>query len=154
MIIYAPHDIVDKPKLPIIFLAGSIEMGRAEPWQDRAAAALEDKFLVLNPRRPDWNSNWKQGKNEPQFREQVEWELTGQEVADFILMYFDKDTQSPIALMELGLFALEEGKMVVVCPEGFWRKGNVDIVCERYGVMQMPTLDEAIAHLNILGDSE
>jgi hypothetical protein len=24
--------------------------------------------------------------------------------------------------------------MLVCCPEGFWRKGNVDIVCEKYNV--------------------
>jgi len=34
--------------------------------------------------------------------------------------------------------------MIVCCPEDFWRKGNVDIVCERYGVDQVDTLDELI----------
>ena len=32
-------------------------------------------------------------------------------------------------------------------PEGFWRKGNVDIVCERYGAVMTSTLEEMIAHL-------
>lgn len=31
-------------------------------------------------------------------------------------------------------------KVIVCCPDGFWRKGNVDIVCDRYGVDQVPTL--------------
>ncbi len=142
MIIYAPQYIPESP-LPSVFLAGSIEMGKAIPWQDQAAQALDGGFLVLNPRRTDWDPSWKQGKDEPQFREQVLWELDGQDKADYILMYFDKDTQSPIALMELGLFQCT----VVVCPEGFWRKGNVDIVCEKFHMHQEPTLEAAIQYL-------
>lgn len=123
-------------------------MGKAEKWQDKAATALDSLYTVLNPRRPDWDSSWGQTKDHPKFREQVLWELEGQETAEAILMYFDKDTQSPIALMELGLFF----PTVVVCPDGFWRKGNVDIVCEKYAIRQLPTLDNAIdwfkEHLN------
>jgi hypothetical protein len=56
-------------------------------------------------------------------------------------MYFDPATKSPISLLELGLFA-KTGKLIVCCSEGFWRKGNVDIVCKRYGVMQVENLDK------------
>lgn len=135
-----------------IFLAGSIEMGAAEKWQDKAAKALIDKdVLILNPRRDDWDSSWKQTKDNKQFREQVEWELVAQEDADLILMYFDPNTKSPITLLELGLFTNigrhlgTKQKVVVCCPEGFYRKGNVDIVCERYGILQVPTLDTLIS---------
>jgi hypothetical protein len=34
---------------------------------------------------------------------------------------------------------------MVVCPLGFWRKGNVDIVCEKYDIEQFVTLDEVVA---------
>lgn len=34
--------------------------------------------------------------------------------------------------------------MIVIFPEGFWKKGNVDIVCERYKVKQVEKLEEAI----------
>ncbi len=56
-------------------------------------------------------------------------------------MYFDPNTKSPISLLELGLYAASD-KLTVCCPEGFWRKGNVDIVCERYGVEQVDTIEE------------
>lgn len=132
---------------PFIFLAGSIEMGTAENWQEKVKQGLGYKNVVLlNPRRDDWDSSWVQSKENPKFREQVEWELRAQEIADCILMYFDPRTKSPISLLELGLFA-RSNKMIVVCPEGFWRKGNVDVVCERYGVLQFETLEEAIEHL-------
>lgn len=132
---------------PQIFLAGSIEMGKAEHWQKRVIEALKDTdWIILNPRRDDWNSSWVQSKDNPQFREQVEWELNSMEGADTILIYFAPGTQSPISLLELGLFATgkkDSQELIVVCPEGFWRKGNVDIVCERHNIKQYETLEEA-----------
>lgn len=41
------------------------------------------------------------------------------------------------------MYATEAGnKLVVCCPEGFWRRGNVQVVCGRYGVKLVETLDE------------
>lgn len=120
-------------------------MGKAEKWQDRVVRLLKDRrgVIIFNPRRDDWDSSWKQDINHKQFREQVEWELKAMEHADQILMYFDPKTQSPISLLELGLFA-RTGKLIVVCPDGFWKKGNVDIVCRKYEIDQVETLEEAI----------
>lgn len=127
-----------------VFLAGSIEMGKAENWQERIVRELSDKPITfLNPRRDDWDSSWKQTIEDDQFRTQVEWELSSLESADAIIMYFDKETQSPISLLELGLFARSK-KMFVCCPEGFWRKGNVDIVCKKYGVAQVDSIEGLI----------
>ena len=54
-------------------------------------------------------------------------------------------TKSPITLLELGLHAGKNPqKLVVCCPDGYWRKGNVDIVCRRCGVRQVPTLDDLV----------
>ena len=116
-----------------IFLAGSIEMGKAEPWQDKLVKSFKnDDIMFLNPRRDDWDESWKQEIGNKQFREQVEWELQGMEDSDVIVMYFDPKTKSPITLMELGLHAKETKPLIVCCPDGFWRKGNVDIVCAFY----------------------
>lgn len=120
-----------------LFLAGSIEMGVAEDWQARLIAELEGKstrdLVVLNPRREEWDASWRQSIDEPKFREQVEWELDGLERADSIAMWFVPETRSPITLLELGLFA-RSGKLIVGSPEGFWRRGNIEVVCARYGV--------------------
>lgn len=135
---------------PSIFLAGSIEMGKAENWQQKVTKALEDEEVaVLNPRREDWDSSWSQEITNPKFYEQVTWELKALRIANCILMYFDPDTFSPISLLELGLYA-QSGKLVVCCPKGFWRKGNVDIVCEKYGIIQFDTLDELIKYSSVL----
>lgn len=86
----------------------------------------------------------------PQFKEQVVWELSALELADIVVFYFDPKTMSPISLLELGLFARTQKKVICVCPEGFWRKGNVDIVCERYGVEQAASIEALIARLKPL----
>jgi len=144
--IKAPNKINDGGKT--IFLAGSIEQGTAERWQDEVIKLLKDEkdVIVFNPRRDNWDSSWVQDISNKQFKEQVEWELKAQEHADKILMYFDPKTKSPISLLELGLYA-DSGKLIVVCPKGFWKKGNVDIVCEKYKVKQVETIEEAIKQL-------
>ena len=76
----------------------------------------------------------------PQFREQVEWELHAQDQATLIVMYFAPATKAPITLLELGL-AARSGKLVVGCPDGFWRKGNVEVVCAEYGIPLVADLD-------------
>src|SRR4051812_7921099 len=91
---------------PSVFLAGSIAMGRATNWQHHVEAALHDHpITIFNPRRDDWDATWTQAITNPQFVAQVEWELEAQTRADRILMYFAPDTQAPITLLELGLFA-------------------------------------------------
>jgi hypothetical protein len=39
------------------------------------------------------------------------------------------------------------GKLIVCCPPGFWRQGNVAIVCERYGVPMVDDLAGLVAAL-------
>ena len=90
----------------IVFLAGSIEMGTAEKWQDKVVTALADiNTIVLNPRRDDFDPKASQEADNPYFAEQVNWELDALEVADVLVFYFDPNTKSPITLMELGLMA-------------------------------------------------
>jgi hypothetical protein len=142
--IQAPNEVVLDTEYVNVFLAGSIELGQAEKWQEKVIAALSDKPIrFLNPRREDWDSSWKQDIDNDNFVEQVIWELSSLELAQIVIMYFDPNTKSPISLLELGLHAKEQ-KLVVLCPEGFWRKGNVDVVCEYYGINQVDTFDELI----------
>lgn len=126
-----------------VFLAGSIEMGSAENWQEKIAHSLssEDNICLINPRRDDWDASWKQETGNDKFYEQVTWELDGLECADLIVFYFSPETKSPVSMLELGLFA-RSGKLVVCCPEGFWRKGNIDLVCQRFNVRQVNTIEE------------
>ena len=142
-IVKAPEIYLNN-KNPSVFLAGSIEMGVAENWQSRIEKMLADKDVtIFNPRRDDWDSTWIQSFDNPKFREQVEWELYYLNSADVIAMYFDPSTKSPISLLEFGLFAPTQ-KLIVCCPEGFWRKGNVDVVCNYYHIKQVKTINELV----------
>jgi Nucleoside 2-deoxyribosyltransferase like len=127
----APLDVA--AARPKIFLAGSIEMGAADDWQATLTAALADlDVAVFNPRRDDWDSSWRQSIDDDRFRGQVEWELEGLERADLVAMWFARETKAPVTLLELGL-TVRSGRLVVGCPEGYWRRGNVEVVCARFG---------------------
>ncbi len=144
-VIFPPNKISIKDDELSVFLAGSIELGLAEMWQDTVIEELKscNNLVILNPRRKDWDNSWTISIKDEKFKEQVCWELDCLEIADKIIMYFDPQTKSPISLLEFGLFA-RTGKLIVVCPEGFWRKGNVNIVCEKYNIQNVTNLKVAI----------
>jgi hypothetical protein len=135
----------DNSNIGDVFLAGSIEMGLAEPWQERLVELFKDTDIrFLNPRRDDWDSSWVQEASNPQFTQQVNWELDALDYSDLIVFYFDPNTKSPITLMELGLYAASGKVIIVCCPDGFWRKGNVEIVCQRHNVTLVNSFDELV----------
>lgn len=154
-----------------IFLAGTIDMGNSEDWQKQIINKLsapkkevsgtfkliegmtplpstERPITIFNPRRPDWDNNVKQEFSDPTFYQQVNWELDALEKADIIIMNILPKSKSPITLLELGLYA-QSRKLYVVCPEGFERKGNVDITCNRYNVPLFDSVDELLSALDL-----
>ena len=139
--IYTAPQTIKNSQRKSIFLAGSIEMGKAVKWQAETALKLSECFDVYNPRREDWDSSWEQKAENPHFYQQVNWELNAMKVSDVVLFYFDPDTISPVSMLELGLFW---NKAIVVCPEGFHRKGNIDIVCSTFKITTFESLSDAI----------
>lgn len=130
-----------------LFLGGSIDMGKATDWQrDMIAALADERVVLLNPRRPDWNPAWKPEVSDPNFRAQVEWELAALDSADIIILYFAPGSQSPVSLLEMGLHA-RSGKLIIFCPDGYWRKGNVDITAQRYGAKQVTSFKDLLAEV-------
>ncbi|GAA0537985.1 nucleoside 2-deoxyribosyltransferase domain-containing protein [Chitinophaga japonensis] len=151
----SPADIANRDTgLPSIFLAGSIDMGKANKWQAdfinqiQAYEALKN-VNIFNPRREDWNSSTPPHADNPQFHQQVNWELNALEAADYIVMRFEASSLAPVTLLELGLYATS-GKLLVSCAPEFWRKGNVDIICRRYDIPMFDNVQEIISHLNFL----
>lgn len=141
----APNSVYQQNSHTTIFMAGSIEMGKADDWQTDLFNRTKDLPIHwLNPRRDDWDSSWKQDINNQQFKQQVEWELYHlEQFSEYQIFVFDKDTTSPITLMELGLMAGSPNKNIiaVLCPQGYFRKGNVDILCARYGIHVVESMD-------------
>jgi len=127
-----------------VFTAGSIEMGKAVKWQSLMAQLLSDlPITVCDPRRPDrdWDpamARVKDNNGLTGMRAQIDWELDAQDQADVICFFFDVDTNSPVSLLELGLFAKSK-KVVVCCDARYHKWDNVQITCERYGIPHVET---------------
>jgi hypothetical protein len=47
--------------------------------------------------------------------------------------------------LEIGLHADDD--IIVCCPESFWRRGNVEILCQRKGIPLFDNLEDAIISL-------
>lgn len=145
-IVKPPHSIMKNggADLRKVFLAGTIEMGESEDWQSTVTNLLsEQPITILNPRRDKWDPSEPQEFENAQFYQQVTWELNALDKADIIILNLLPESKSPISLLELGLYA-SSGKLLVCCPDGFWRKGNVDIVCERFNIPIYNNLDELL----------
>ena len=96
-----------------VFLAGSIEMGKAEEWQSKVEYLLGEKEItIFNPRRDDWDSSWEQRASNPNFNHQVNWEMDRLEDSSIIFMHFDPKTKSPISIGEL--YSYGPDKLIVV----------------------------------------
>jgi hypothetical protein len=146
-IFIAPESTASRDNRLAVFLAGSIEQGNADNWQRDLGEWLDKHgYNVYNPRREAWDASWVQSKDNPQFKEQVMWELDHIINAHKVIFYFQPGTLSPITLLEFGLIAGQyydtSQEVYVICPEGFWRKGNVDIVCDLHGIPVYKSIEE------------
>lgn len=127
-----------------IFLAGPTEI----PWRDvflslltSTAATLPNGLTVYNPFQPNWDSTWREDyATDPKFRAQTDWEMERMDSATVVVVYFDERSKAPVSLLELGLVA-RSGRAVVGCQQGFWKRGNVQAVCERLGVPLVEDMD-------------
>lgn len=150
MRVYKAPELPKGPLNNTVFLAGSIEMGAAEKWQDeflsKAKAEFSDDWVFLNPRRDDWDASWVQSIANPQFFQQVDWEMTWLDQAHHKVFYFAKDTMSPITLLELGKHGNSYHSHVIL-KEGYLRAGNVEIFCYKHGIPIYDSIDDVIKQL-------
>lgn len=129
-----------------VFLAGTIDLGNSEDWQEHVVSNLTDMDVtVFNPRRMSWNGAPVLANTS--FNEQVKWELDAMERADVIAMYLTGNG-SPVSMLELGLH-IRSGKLLVGCDPYFHRHGNVVLTCERYNVPQVGSLKSLIRDLRV-----
>jgi len=141
---YQPPNEPNEEHEVSIFLAGSIAMGRAIFWQKRLGQMLWDlPIAVYNPRRDDFEENLRQHIDEPEFKEQVDWESKYLKESTVIALYLQPGTVSPISLLELGRYA-ESRKVIVCCQDGFGKKGNVQIVCSDHNIVLVETWEDFV----------
>jgi hypothetical protein len=148
-----PSDMLaDKDKFGI-FVAGSIEQGKAIEWQKHFYDEIckmrpVPNVIIYNPRRDNWDNTWDQSSENKILQEQIEWELEHLEKAHLVVMFLQPGTMSPISLLELGLYARDvyamKKQMIVLCPEGFHRKANVDVTCMYYDIPMAKDMKDLI----------
>lgn len=113
-----------------IFLAGTIEMGAGIKWHRQVAeqiyhvlsAKIKDNAKMpelefYNPRR---TKDFTPEMETPQ----IKWEQEHLASADYIFMYIQPDSKSPISLLEFGEF-IKSGKLYVYCEPTFYRYSNL-----------------------------
>ena len=137
-----------------VFLAGTIEMGRGIPWHADAAARIYGSLKAktgglrrmpaltfFNPRR---DGGFTPGMEERQIR----WEQKRLREADYLFMYLQPDTKSPISLLEFGQF-ISSGRLYVACAPGFYRWRNLKITAEfdRMSDHVADSVDECVERL-------
>ena len=140
-----------------VFLAGSIT--GADNWQQKVAdeiATWPIEGVIFNPRRKEWaESDPSNVIDKDRFSEQVNWELDRLIEAKFALFNFVPGTLAPITLTEFGVRynnlryagVLAGERNIVVCPKGFWRRGNVEIMCDRHGISMYDEMEFALLEL-------
>lgn len=136
----------NKDKCPMVFLAGSSNVGTSPDWQKETAAGLRHLAVaVYNPRCDSFDMDLVQDISCPGFLHQVTWELDNLKKVDIIAVYLRPDTEklSPFTLLQIGLYAAS-GKLIIYCPEGYRSRGNIQIICDQYKIPLLDTRDELV----------
>ncbi|KAF6823019.1 hypothetical protein CPLU01_11643 [Colletotrichum plurivorum] len=132
------HPPSTTPTTKSIFLAGTTK----STWRDALTTSISYlPVTIFNPFRPDWDASWREDLSDARFRDQVGWELEMQERADVVVVYFEAGTEGHVSLLELGL-CVRDGRALVACEEGYKKRGNVQAVCERFGVTMVGGFEE------------
>lgn len=120
-----------------VFLGGAIDMGAAVDWQAQVIDALRDlpDLVLFNPRRPQFTAEMQD--------EQIRWELAAMQAADAVLMWFPKNAQAPIALLETGLY-LRSGKLLLGVEAGYHRARNLELTATWCDVPLYDTLSDLL----------
>ena len=138
--VFYPPEIITGSADVSVFLAGTIDMGDSYNWQEEVIDYIKGEYeqdgrtiYVYNPRRKDWDSSWRPSLDDPEFYQQVRWELDCMDKSTFVVFNFLENSKSPVTMLELGHIG-GTGKAMVCCPKEFYRSGNVHIYCNRENI--------------------
>ncbi len=123
------------------FLAGSIDLDLSGNWRKAVIEEINDSMHFFDPTRTDHNK-----LNDTQMKEHIKWELDALNLSDRILLNFLPNAKSPISLAELGMY-VRSSKLMVVCPDQFYQRRYVGVLCDKYDTPFFDSLEEAVKHL-------
>ncbi|CAM1343711.1 nucleoside 2-deoxyribosyltransferase domain-containing protein [Tenacibaculum amylolyticum] len=119
---------IKKKEYQYYFLAGSMNLQKEVSWRDKIMKEISGNVLFLDPTNKNHDS-----LSDKEMKAHIEWELEAMELADTIILNFLPNAMSPISLVELGLHA-KSGKLIVVCPDEFYKSRYVHILCKKYKI--------------------
>ncbi len=133
----------------IFLLAGASETDGGSRWQELVAARISKMGHIALCTPPRENGTGMAPFENPHFFQSRSWELDALDLAEFVVFHLDSLSRSPEGLLELGYAAAKyPQKVCVICPEGFWCKGLVDLFCYREDLMKYKSVDEMLDAIN------
>lgn len=133
----------------IFLLAGASEADGGSRWQETVAAFISKVgHIALSTRSRETPTGMPTFEN-PHFFQARSWELDALDLAEFVIFHLDSISRSPEGILELGYAAAKfPQKVCVICPEGFWCKGLVDLLCYREDLMKYKSVEEMLDAIN------
>ncbi len=141
-------------EFPTVFLAGTIDNGNSENWQNYVIDRITEDCVIFNPRR----DNWSKTATHEDVIKQIDWEQDQLSDSSVIFVNFLPKSLSPITLLELGQCLAysacgnssdRDFSLLVCCPKEYFRYTNVKHMCDNHGVKVVEDIDEAIDILNL-----
>jgi hypothetical protein len=121
-----------------IFLAGSIDLHLPGNWREKVIEKIGGGVHFFDPTISGHNE-----LSNLQMEVHINWELDALSMADKILLNFLPEAESPISLVELGLY-VSTNRLVVVCPKEFYKSRYVQVLCKKYNTPLFLELEQAI----------
>ena len=105
-----------------------------EDWQSKFTTKLEDlRVDVFCPRYPSSHTV-------PAPDGLFEWEIDHMSIANVIAFNFISNEDCSSALIALGMYARTD-RIIVCCDDEFYKKGDIDALCDREDIPQVDSLD-------------
>lgn len=133
-----------------VFLAGSMNTEWRQKlmnnWSSLTRNNNVGNVVFVDPTRRDWDSSWTTKYGDAKFYQQTKWELSTMRQCDWVIVYLNKDSKSPVSMVET---VLNMDRVLLVRDDEFWQAGYIDILCEEFGIPQFDSLDKVLEYLQL-----
>ena len=126
-----------------IFLAGSMDFNSESNWRKRVINEFNKDYNFFDPTITNHDT-----LTNSQMEKHIQWELAALELSDKVLLNFLSVSESPISLIELGMY-VKTTKLIVVCPDKFYKSRYIKTLCATYATPFFTDVECALEYLKI-----
>ncbi|TLD23800.1 hypothetical protein PspLS_06379 [Pyricularia sp. CBS 133598] len=132
----------------IVFLAGSTPGSGTADWREALVGSLAHLPVTwVDPTRPEWDESWREDLEYEPFGEHVRWEIEMRDRADLVVVHFGASSRPSDGLLELGVLAGSRGRCKVVCEDGYQKRGDVVMLCQKHQIAVFGSVGELAREL-------